>query len=61
MEEPQYTIRASDPGAAKALRSIAAATRVTNPARATEIEEHAKAFDQFTSRARPGAGFTPSR
>lgn len=60
-DEPQFTIRASDPGASKALRTIAASVRVTNPARAAEIEQHAQAFEAFAARRRPGAGFVPSR
>lgn len=60
-DEPQFTVRASDPGASKALRTIAANVRVTNPSRAQEIEEHAQAFDAYAARRRPGAGFVPKR
>ena len=61
-EEPTFTIRAGEPGAAKALRQMAASIRVTNPARADEIDKAAAAFDKHNaSRARPGVGYTPHR
>ena len=60
-DEPTFTIRASDPGAAKALRQLAAEVRVTNPTRAAEIDALATGFAEFASRRRQGAGFIPKR
>lgn len=61
-EEPTFTLRAGEPGAAKALRTMAAAVRVTDPARASIIDQAAAAFEQFASRGRAGAGgFIPKR
>jgi len=60
-EEPTFIIRAGEPGAAKALRAMAASVRVTNPTRAAEIDKAAAVFEQHASRKRPGAGFIPRR
>lgn len=60
--EPTFTIRASMPGAAKALRTIAANVRTTNHAQADEIDLAATAFERhLQSRTRPGAGYIPKR
>lgn len=58
---PHFTIEASQPGAAKALRVMAAAIRVTNPPRAAEIDKIAAEFEAYASRRRDGAGFIASR
>lgn len=60
-DEPTFTIRASEPGAVKALQTLAANVRAVNPSRAEEIDKAAAAFAAHASRSRPGAGFIPKR